>query len=235
MPKSKSRKTRLENSLKYGGLPLEMPSADLPTFRQVIQFFYFTESNNQNISKQNLLEKVENSLSTLWNKVNPRLPLLQRNSILRKLRNLFERVKSINRGRCKSKSKEYQDMILDELFDIPSCNCELATVLCNDRDVKCSIINCQVEHILCLCKTRKVPSEDRSYIRDQRSKIGPKGIYQLGKTNLKSGTFTPERLGQVELIDHVKMPHAHNSLIDSGHISEVSASNPDVLNRAIVN
>jgi hypothetical protein len=156
MPKSKSRKTRLENSLKYGGLPSEMPSADLPTFRQVIQFFYYSENNNQNISKQNLLEEAENSLSTLWNKANPRLPLLQRNSILRKLRNLFERVKSINRGRFKSKSKDYQDLILDKLFDISSCTCELATVLCNDRDVKCTIINCQVEHILCLCKTRKV-------------------------------------------------------------------------------
>nr|XP_047122486.1 uncharacterized protein LOC124805975 [Hydra vulgaris] len=140
-----------------------MPSADLPTFRQVIQFFYFTVNNNQNISKQNLLEEVENSLSTLWNKVKPRLPLLQRNSILRKLRNLFERVKSINRGRCKSKSKEYQDLILDKLFDISACTCELATVLCNDRDVKCSIINCQVEHILCLYKTRKVNDSEEEY------------------------------------------------------------------------
>ena len=36
MPKIKSIKTSLENSLKYGDLPSEMPSADLPTFRQVI-------------------------------------------------------------------------------------------------------------------------------------------------------------------------------------------------------
>ena len=83
MPKSKTIKTRLENSLKYGGLPSEMSSADLPTLLQVIQFFYYTENNNQNMSKQNLLEEVENSLTTLWNKVNPRLPFLQRNSILR--------------------------------------------------------------------------------------------------------------------------------------------------------
>ena len=131
-------------------------NADLLTIRQVIQFFYYTENNNQYMFKQNLLEKVENSLTTLWNKVNPRLPLLQRNSILRKLRNLFERVKSINRGRNKSKSKEYQDLILDKLFDISSCTCDLTTVSCNDRDVKCSIINCQVEHILCFCKIRKV-------------------------------------------------------------------------------
>ena len=156
MHKSKFIKTRLENSLKYGGLPSEMPSANLPTFCQVIQFFYYTENNNQNMFKQNLLEKVENSLTTLWNKVNSHLPLLKRNSILRKLRNLFERVKSINRGRNKSKTKEYQDLILIKLFDISSCTCDLTTVSCNDRGVKCSIINFQVDHILCLCKTRKV-------------------------------------------------------------------------------
>ena len=50
MAKSKLIKTRLENSLKYGGLPFEMHSADLPTFYQVIQIFHYTENNNQNIS-----------------------------------------------------------------------------------------------------------------------------------------------------------------------------------------
>ena len=95
-----------------------MPSADLRTLCQMIQLFYYTETNNQNMFKQNLLGEVENPLTTLWNKINSRLPLLQRKSILRKLGNLFERVKSINRGRNKSKNKEYQDLILDKLFGI---------------------------------------------------------------------------------------------------------------------
>ena len=51
MPKSKSKKTRMKNSLKYGGQPSEMPSADPPTFRQGVQIFYYTENYNQNMSK----------------------------------------------------------------------------------------------------------------------------------------------------------------------------------------
>ena len=68
-----------------------MPSADL------IQFFYYT-----NKPKEKLKEELKDSLRTLWNKVNPCPHLLQRNLRnlyhLRQLRNLFERVKSINQG-----------------------------------------------------------------------------------------------------------------------------------------
>ena len=70
---------------------------------------------------------------------------------------------------------------VEKLFDISLCSCNLPIVPCSDKDVKCSVPDCQKSHIVCKCHAeRKVPLEDRLYLRDQRLKTGPKGSFQLG-------------------------------------------------------
>ena len=53
--------------------------------------------------------------------------------------------------------------------------------------MKCLDLNCQKQHIVCLCTEKnKCSIEEREYFRDQRSKIGPRGSSQLGPTDKKA-------------------------------------------------
>ena len=73
---------------------------------------------------------------------------------------------------------------LDFFFDTARCSCSLPIFPCKDIRVKCLDLNCQKQHIVCLCTEKnKCPIEEREYLRDQRSKIGPRGSFQLGPTD----------------------------------------------------
>ena len=70
---------------------------------------------------------------------------------------------------------------LDKLLDISACTCELPDYPCDDKAVRCKKENCQIQHIICTCPpNKKVPMEEREYLRDQRAKKEPKGSFQLG-------------------------------------------------------
>ncbi|CAI9715421.1 Hypothetical predicted protein [Octopus vulgaris] len=69
---------------------------------------------------------------------------------------------------------------LDKMFDISACTYKLPVYPCDDDAVKGKKENCQVQHIICMCPTsKKVPVEEREYLRDQRAKIEPKGSFQI--------------------------------------------------------
>ena len=83
------------------------------------------------------------------------------------------------------------------MFDLSACQCELPNnITCNDRRLKCKKENCPFKdnHTICTCEPHiKVPNEeDRVYLRDQRNKVGPKGCFQLGKTDKKTVQLQPK-------------------------------------------
>ena len=87
--------------------------------------------------------------------------------------------------------------ILDFLFDIA-----LPIFSCKDKRVKCLDLNCQKQHIVCLCtekkkRINKCPIEEREYLRDQRSKIGPRGSFRLGPTD--KGAAKRQKLSATEV------------------------------------
>lgn len=93
----------------------------------------------------------------------------------------FEKAKQINRRSLPASKVKNLTEKLDLLFDISSCCCELPVLPCEDYRVKCNKENCCSKHIICTCPfQKKVPVEDREYLKDQRCKIGPKGTFQLG-------------------------------------------------------
>nr|XP_047129669.1 uncharacterized protein LOC124809575 [Hydra vulgaris] len=60
-----------------------------------------------------------------------------------------------------------------------ACNCKLEVFPCDDRNIKCS--GCSNVHLYCSCVgSTKVPLEERSYLKDQREKIGTKKKFQIG-------------------------------------------------------
>lgn len=93
----------------------------------------------------------------------------------------YKRAKQIDRKSLAATKVKRMKEQLDKLFDISSCSCEVPVLRCDAFAVQCKTENCQTRHIVCTCPpNKKVPLEDREYLKDQREKTGPKGSYQLG-------------------------------------------------------
>ena len=94
----------------------------------------------------------------------------------KKLHDLLIKVKDINRKHAKAAAKQKLDLLVDKRFDISVCSCSLKVFPCNDRRINCDIENCQ--KIFFVLVTHLV-LEERAYLKDQRLKKGPKGLYQI--------------------------------------------------------
>ena len=89
-------------------------------------------------------------------------------------------MKQINQKRAKAVKQRNLETKIDKFFDVSACACSLEMVPCDDRGVKCKKLDCQEEHISCICtSTKKVLVEERKYLHDQRQKLGPKDTYQM--------------------------------------------------------
>ena len=123
---------------------------------------------------------ISNEIKQIWQSINPRLPLINDKTIDKNVNNLIVLVKQINQKRAKAVKQQNLETKINKLFDVSACGCSLETVPCNDRGVKCKKLDCQEEHILCICTSmKKVPVEERKYLRNQHQKLGPKGTYQM--------------------------------------------------------
>ena len=120
----------------------------------------------------------------------------------KKIRDLLQLVKYINRKHNKATAKRNLANKLDSLFDIAGCSCSLEVLPCDDRRIDCDVDNCQQENIFCSCSPAlKVPIEDRAYLSDQRFKKRPIGLLQMAsmdgvaiKRALRSSTSFPRSI-----------------------------------------
>ena len=180
MPRTNRRLTRKQSEQNYGGGPCELGTTEPSTYKQLIQYYYHLSIAEYGTSFWDTVLRVSEELISIWQAVNPRLPLISERAIHRKVRDLLNLVKDINRKHAKARAKKHLDSRLDKLFDISACTCQLETFPCNDLRVNCKDADCIQEHILCVCSSNaKVPIEERAYLRDQRLKIGSRGAYQL--------------------------------------------------------
>nr|XP_047128271.1 uncharacterized protein LOC124808992 [Hydra vulgaris] len=124
----------------------------------------------------------------IWQTVNPKLPLYEHYYVVKLINKLcFMKAQQINQKSLSKVKRNNLEKTLDTLFDISACKCNLPVRSCNDKFVKYVEENCQTQHIICTCPLdRKVPLEHRMYLKDQRAKIGPKGLFQLGSIDRKS-------------------------------------------------
>ena len=75
----------------------------------------------------------------------------------------------------KTKQRSAYISKLDKLFDICSCRCDFVGHSDNCGD------GCDKQHINCKCAIKdKIPTLELAFIKDQRSKVGGTGVYQLG-------------------------------------------------------
>ena len=111
---------------------------------------------------------------------------------------------------------------LDKLFDICSCHCSMTT----EHSDKCEQ-DCALVHISCKCpRAKKIPEMELAFMKDQREKIGPKGMYQIGSVDV---VFEHKRKRTVSRRDRdkCKKPSLSESLSEPVEVRLSSTSSED--------
>jgi len=133
------------------GKPEELPTADLPTLKNVLRKALLIKQNSiDNLSLRDLAEKLVPLVKLAYQQVNIDLPLIQDrsiyNKILRGIQDWKYLAKTSHKGR---KLENFQDK-LEELFDIVFCRCKI---------VSCEAFGCVGcnfgAHTTCTCPQSK--------------------------------------------------------------------------------
>lgn len=161
--------------LQFGGAAQHLPQSDLPTYSDIARCYW--KASETEISVKGQVTFVKNELQQVWAKCSNALPLLSSRGIDMKLERFFDGVKKTPFPKKRSKKLlDDLDAVAQKLFDISACTCELPNASCRDPRVHCRSVNCQQIHLVCLCPDeRRVPVEERLYLRDQRAKVGTHG------------------------------------------------------------
>ena len=192
-----TRSAAESNMFKLIGKPADLPLADLPTRRNVIQKMLelrLTDSRIVNhIPILELAWKVAKLIKAKWLEINHKMEkvMVETKEVARKIFVLWGKVDFVASGGKKKKHKkkkkkreqgreEAKEFIesLDKLFDICSCHCPI--FMCGIETACAS--NCQEKaHIKCSCPIGfKIPLLELEFMHDQRSKIGVHGKFQIG-------------------------------------------------------
>ena len=133
--KAKLHLTRGEAAKKMGGGPSDLRRTEPCTYRELIQYFYYLQQQNKDLSFDELTKMVAETVVSVWGNINPKLPLIKPLSIKNKVRRVLETTRDIN-SKKKSGLKRKSNLMLklDKLFDLSACECDLPNKLpCDDR------------------------------------------------------------------------------------------------------
>ena len=133
-------KTRHSSGGKYGGTSHELPTADLPTYRQVIQGCYFEKELNPQKTPREISQIINDKLVERWAKANPRIVLLFEESIRQKVERVYTSATKISQKHEKKSVKKTLDGKLDKLFDLAACVCDLPEASC--LEINCKKLKC---------------------------------------------------------------------------------------------
>jgi len=195
MPKF-TRNKELRSSFKklYGGKSAELNETRPCTYEELIQYYYHLRSSS-NCGVKQTIRTMSAKVRGIWFKISSQLPVIADKSIENKVARLIEAVNKVNSHRTSNTIQ--LDEKLHQIFDIARCHCNLDSHPCGHSSVKCKKENCSDDHIVCSCPTdSKVPVEERAYLRDQRSRNGGVGMYQMStliaKKPLKEKKLAPQ-------------------------------------------
>jgi hypothetical protein len=182
----------------FGGTASELPESDLPTHSDIARYFYLVSASEPDYRDQ--IHLVVKKLFSHWAKCNPRLPLMDKVRALSKLKIFLDKVKAYKRRGLKRASKETLVANKDTLFDISACRCKLPIVSCASKFIRCAVANCHTEHIACECQPqRRVPVEEREFLRTQRFRQGCVSGSRRAKMTHKSRSVLKCRMASFEI------------------------------------
>nr|XP_047124882.1 uncharacterized protein LOC100215826 isoform X1 [Hydra vulgaris] len=206
----------------YGGSPSDLPITDLATYGDVARFFYKLKDLDGIKDKNIIIQRTLCSLKEIWFNCNSKLVLLPEISLIVKLLRFYNNVISWNGNKIKPLTKKLLEKNKEKLFDLLACNCKLEVLPCDDGNIKCS--GCSNVHLYCSCiGSKKVPLEERSYIKDQREKIGTKEKFQIGGIDNSVLSPTSRKTKQTKASDEEIYIKEFDTIMDSDQ-SETSIS-----------
>ena len=174
------------------GPPEDLPLADLPTRRNVLQKMMQEKLNDpslryeRHIPTMELAGKTGWAVLSLWTQMNTQMTraLVKEKEVVRRVFLLWTRMEEVASGgrkKASGKRKKYGQAgeerkafmaNLDQLFDIVSCQCPILSC----SEFSCSD-SCKAKvHTNCSCpKEIRIPELELEFINDQRRKSGSKG------------------------------------------------------------
>ena len=158
-------------------------SSEVPTYRAVIQQGILLKEqkilenslNKNETSTREVCKDVAKLILQQWHKSNAQFVppvVITEKSIVEKVFRFWEKAEAVAWGRKGANEKEKVMTVLDTLFDISCCHCDIA--LCKDAGVQCDGGECEKgAHIKCNCsKETKLPVLELQWIYYQRKKRG---------------------------------------------------------------
>ena len=182
MPEDELRVTQKQSEQQYyGGCPCDLSKTGPSTDKQLIKFFYYFNMTEVELPFWDFILRLSNDLILIWQAVNPRLFLISIKTIRRKVKDLLNSVKHINRKHAKVRARSNLDDKLNKLFDTSDCSLLVCWKPCRAMMLKFITSSyCKQGHNLWLCLANlKVPLEKRAYLRGQQLKAGSKGNFQM--------------------------------------------------------
>jgi len=218
----KGKPTRGKTSQNYGGVFADLPTTVLPTYGDVARCYYFVRNAEKH--KPTQIKIIQDKIENVWQQCNPALPLMQKKSLTRKLTLFITRVKDFDIKNLKAAAKKPLLAVKEKLFDISACTCQLPILECKSKLVFCNAEEgtCNKIHINCECAPEKrVPVEEREYLRDQRMKTGTfGGRFQFGGRDLAAVQREERREHREE--SHARLRHNESIRLEENVQMEMS-------------
>ena len=178
------------------GRPEDLPAADLPTKRNVLQQVLKLRLQDpryfRNIPIAELAGRVGKMVIGSWMRINYRMEkaLVTEQEVSRRIAALWQKLEEVasdgrrkkGKGKRKKKGENEKDKArfssdLDTLFDICICHCPIKSC----SDLGCASECLKTVHINCSCpKVSKIPVGELEFVYDQRKKTGVHGRLQIG-------------------------------------------------------
>ena len=207
----------------------ELLETELPTLKQCLQYGLLIEERRvEQLTVRDKFKKVASKVVGIWQSVHPLMPVVKEKWLIDRLSLEWGKAKQLVKKRSnKPKLQTFLDT-LDKLFDICLCKCRIFE--CKDFDCP----GCDAgAHTTCRCpKDNKVPVEELSFLRMQRSKVGGKSGIQIGPVDSRTSNVVAKRVKR-KSIDSIpgtsKYSKASSSApLPSSSTTESSDSAPNV-------
>ncbi len=129
------KKGKKKVSSKYAGAPSDLQTREPCTLREMIQCYYYVKEHNPKLTVYEISKIINGKIKHVWSLVTESLPLQPDLLVIQKIERIITKVININGKKGKPLAwKKQLDPILDRLFDISACICDLPSKRqCNDR------------------------------------------------------------------------------------------------------
>lgn len=173
--------TRTKSCKKLRGQPSHLNATEPPSLRHLIRNSYCVKSSNPGWNNYGASKIIAKDVIHVWRLLSPRLPLYNKYYGVKKSIKRASRRQRVSTGRHVQQSsnkilRNPWQTFLHFCVHLPSAYLTLQWQM---RESSVEIF--QTQHLVCLRPpSKKLPIEEREYLKDQGARNGRKGSFQVG-------------------------------------------------------